>query len=93
MVQNRGYGPDPGRRDRLPGALRLWFQRVPEPKTGKNRLHLDLHADDVDAEAGRLVGLGARELGRHEDWIVPADPERQRVRPVAGLTGRGRLPM
>lgn len=39
---------------------RLWFQRVPEPKVAKNRLHLDLRAVDPDAEAERLLGLGAR---------------------------------
>jgi hypothetical protein len=54
---------------------RLWFTRVPEPKTVKNRVHLDLRAADVDAEAERLVGLGARVLGRVEDWVVLADPE------------------
>ncbi len=58
---------------------RLYFQRVPEPKTIKNRLHLDLSASDVEAEVGRLVGLGAREVRRFdergESWIVMADPE------------------
>jgi hypothetical protein len=54
---------------------RLWFTRVPEPRTGKNRVHLDLLTDDVAAEAARLTALGARELGRVEDWIVLADPD------------------
>lgn len=54
---------------------RLWFTFVPEPKTVKNRVHLDLRAPDVDAEAARLVGLGARELAKVQDWIVLADPE------------------
>jgi hypothetical protein len=54
---------------------RLWFTRVPEPKTVKNRVHLDLRAADVEAEAERLIGLGARVLGRVEDWLVLADPE------------------
>jgi Glyoxalase-like domain len=53
----------------------LWFTRVPEPKTVKNRVHLDLRAADVEAEAERLVGLGARVLGRVENWVVLADPE------------------
>jgi Glyoxalase-like domain len=56
---------------------RLYFQRVPEPKTGKNRLHLDLNVGGgrsltlaerqqrVDAEVARLTALGAREVGRH----------------------------
>lgn len=43
---------------------RLFFQRVPEPKTAKNRVHLDLNigADDREAEVARLVGLGAEVL-------------------------------
>jgi Glyoxalase-like domain len=60
---------------------RLLFQRVPEAKTVKNRLHLDVHADDGQraAEVERLTGLGAsvlrevREQGG--EWVVMADPE------------------
>jgi catechol 2,3-dioxygenase-like lactoylglutathione lyase family enzyme len=37
----------------------LFLQVVPEPKTAKNRLHLDWDVEDVHAEAARLVGLGA----------------------------------
>ena len=40
--------------------VRLWFRLVPEPKTAKNRVHLDLRCDDADREVARLVGLGAR---------------------------------
>ncbi|GAA1659350.1 VOC family protein [Nonomuraea maheshkhaliensis] len=57
------------------GSPRLWFQRVPERKIVKNRLHLDLRADDVDAELDRLIGLGAVLLETHDDWVVLADPE------------------
>lgn len=60
---------------------RLLFQQVPEPKTVKNRWHLDLHFGDGkrDAEVARLEALGARQLwtasqGPHE-WITMADPE------------------
>jgi predicted enzyme related to lactoylglutathione lyase len=55
--------------------------RVPEPKTVKNRLHLDLRADGSTAEqeVDRLVGLGARrvDVGQGPDvsWVVLADPE------------------
>jgi hypothetical protein len=55
----------------LPGAPRIWFQVVPEGKTIKNRIHLDIHAGGdrgvplttrrelVDAEVRRLTELGA----------------------------------
>ena len=60
-----------------PGLPRLWFQRVPEPKVVKNRVHLDVRADDVAAEVARLVALGAtasttRPIG---DLVVLRDPE------------------
>lgn len=63
------------------GGLRVLFQTVPEPKTAKNRVHLDLHygADRIDTEAERLEGLGATRLYVGEEgpsrWIVMADPE------------------
>jgi len=64
---------------REPGPT-LGFQRVPDPTPGKNKVHLDLHTEDKAAEVARLVGLGARETGRHSfgpdfDWVVLADPE------------------
>jgi hypothetical protein len=61
--------------DRVPGLL---FVRVPEPKTLKNRLHLDFRPDDRDAEVERLVALGATraDVGQGEQsWVVLADPE------------------
>lgn len=55
---------------------RLWFQAVPESKTVKNRLHLDLRANDRAAEVRRLVTLGARVLGEPgDDLTVLQDPE------------------
>jgi hypothetical protein len=57
---------------------RFCFQLVPESKTVKNRVHLDLRCDDLDAETARLVALGARVLttgGPQADWVVFADPE------------------
>jgi hypothetical protein len=56
-------------------GLRLWFQRVPEPKEVKNRLHLDVFAEDVDAEVARLEQLGARVVERLEDHPILHDPE------------------
>jgi len=54
---------------------RLLFQRVPEHKTVKNRVHLDLTAPDLDAETDRLVALGASVVTRYDGWITFADPE------------------
>ncbi|POX56356.1 hypothetical protein C3489_04665 [Streptomyces sp. Ru71] len=60
---------------------RLLFQRVPEPKTVKNRLHLDLHPGDGRraGEVERLTGLGASVLREVKEpsgqWVVMADPE------------------
>jgi len=55
------------------------FVRVPEPKTAKNRLHLDVAAADVEAEVVRLVGLGATRVADVDEygytWTVLADPE------------------
>jgi predicted enzyme related to lactoylglutathione lyase len=59
---------------------RLLFHQVPEPKTVKNRVHLDLVTSEAQAETERLLGLGAavlrvfEENGRHR-WTTFADPE------------------
>jgi predicted enzyme related to lactoylglutathione lyase len=63
-----------------PGDQPTWlFVRVPEAKTAKNRLHLDLATTDVEAEVGRLVGLGATRVADIDEygytWTVLADPE------------------
>ncbi len=56
---------------------RFWFQRVPEEKVVKNRVHLDLHAEDPNAEARRLVALGAQLAAEqpNPDLVVLHDPE------------------
>jgi hypothetical protein len=66
----------------LERAPRLLFQKVPEPKTVKNRVHLDLRspAEPSLAEKERLVGLGATEIGGGSEgprvaWVVLTDPE------------------
>ncbi|GIE74852.1 hypothetical protein Aph02nite_08020 [Actinoplanes philippinensis] len=58
------------------GGPVLWFQRVPEPKTAKNRLHFDLRAPgaDVPAEVERLRSLGATVVTPGE-LTVMEDPE------------------
>jgi hypothetical protein len=57
----------------------LIFVPVPEAKTVKNRLHLDLNPDDRDREVERLEGLGATraDIGQGPDvtWVVMRDPE------------------
>jgi catechol 2,3-dioxygenase-like lactoylglutathione lyase family enzyme len=93
------FGVPPERRDDASAVVdpdgtgpRVFFQRVPEGKAAKNRLHLDVRAAPgavgeermaaLEAEADRLVALGARRLARHEPapplgagHLVLADPE------------------
>lgn len=57
------------------GGPRLWFQLVPEPRSGKNRVHVDLVAADPEPEIQRLSALGATVQARNADNIVLADPE------------------
>ncbi len=62
------------------GSPTLIFLPVPESKTIKNRIHLDVRAVDGDqeAEVERLIGLGARhvDIGQGDvTWVVLADPE------------------
>ncbi len=69
---------------------RVFFQKVPEPKTAKNRCHLDIRVADrgmapeqamemIEAEASRLVQLGATRGESYTElgsqWIVMQDPE------------------
>jgi predicted enzyme related to lactoylglutathione lyase len=59
----------------------LLLQAVPEPKAGKNRMHIDIVAADIETEVGRLQELGARRIdkgvqsfeGTH--WVRMSDPE------------------
>jgi predicted enzyme related to lactoylglutathione lyase len=59
----------------------LLLQGVPEPRTGKNRMHLDINVDDIDAEVARLEALGAHRLDEgHQQfgdtrWVRMSDPE------------------
>jgi len=60
---------------------RFYFQRVPESKVAKNRVHLDVPVNDeaLDNAVSRLVGRGAQfvEFGEHPGhrWAVMRDPE------------------
>lgn len=57
---------------------RLGLQQSDVAVAGKNRVHFDLYADDLEAEVERLVGLGAAKLRAHEfesiRWCVLQDP-------------------
>ena len=58
------------------GGPNIWFQRVPEPKTAKNRQHFDLRAmGDLGDEVSRLRELGAEVVYKHDDLVVMQDPE------------------
>jgi Glyoxalase-like domain len=67
--------------EQLPGAPRVLFQHVPEAKTVKNRLHLDVRtgSDDLEGEVARLVARGATRLhdGRQGPsvWVTLQDPQ------------------
>jgi catechol 2,3-dioxygenase-like lactoylglutathione lyase family enzyme len=57
----------------------LLFLRVPEAKSVKNRVHLDLRPQDQAAEVARLEGLGAQRVsvgqGADASWVVMRDPD------------------
>ena len=58
---------------------RLYFQRVPEPKVTKNRVHLDILVADLDAAVAEVVARGASIVRRSDDpddiFVTVADPE------------------
>jgi predicted enzyme related to lactoylglutathione lyase len=59
----------------------LVLQGVPEPKAGKNRMHLDIVVDDIEAEVTRLQTLGAHRIDEgiqnfgDTQWVRMSDPE------------------
>jgi catechol 2,3-dioxygenase-like lactoylglutathione lyase family enzyme len=59
-------------------AIALGLQKVPEPKGGKNRVHIDFSTSDRAGEVARLVALGATEIAVQSvpglDWTVLQDP-------------------
>jgi Glyoxalase-like domain len=63
------------------GGPSICFQKVPETKQGKNRIHLDLNVegDELDDAVLTLIALGATKLkwgdDDHKAWVVLADPE------------------
>jgi len=70
LVPNEGNAPP------------LVLQGVPEPKAAKNRMHLDIVVDDIEAEVARLRALGATRIDEgiqhfgETQWVRMADPER-----------------
>ncbi|MEU3398645.1 VOC family protein [Streptomyces filamentosus] len=64
-----------------PGFVRLAFQRVPEGKTVKNRLHLDLEVPDPEAAADAAAPLGATRVG---DLVTDAQGSFQVMRDPEG---------
>ena len=58
------------------GAPNIWFNRVPEPKSAKNRMHFDLRAPGaMEAEVSRLKALGAVVVEQDGHHTVMQDPE------------------
>jgi hypothetical protein len=57
----------------------LAFQKVADPTPGKNKVHLDLHAPDLDVEVARLLEAGATEVAPRSvgtfRWVTMADPD------------------
>jgi predicted enzyme related to lactoylglutathione lyase len=64
------------------GQFVVLFQQVPDAKSGKNRLHLDLIVDDLDTATAEIEALGGRwlEPGQTRElegfrWRLMADPD------------------
>ncbi|MDZ7886627.1 MAG: VOC family protein [Mycobacterium sp.] len=83
IAETQEHGHDSGwatvgsRRDNQP---RLTFQRVPEPKAGKTRIHLDIQVDSIDAGHRQVESLGGTWSGVRHDYdegavMVMQDPE------------------
>jgi hypothetical protein len=74
------HGPEDGEVWIEPGGVSpdILFLQVPEGKSVKDRIHLDLTPDDQEAEVARLITLGAlrADIGQGDvTWVVMADPE------------------
>jgi predicted enzyme related to lactoylglutathione lyase len=75
-------------------GTQILFMRVPEGKSVKNRLHLDLRPEDRDQEVERILALGARkvDIGQGEQsWVVLADPEGNEFCILRALTPEERV--
>jgi hypothetical protein len=59
---------------RLEHPAALGMVLVQKLTEGASRIHLDIEADDTEAEVGRLVAAGAVVVERIDDWVVLRDP-------------------
>ena len=61
------------------GPVQMAFQKVDDPTPGKNKVHVDLMADDLDAEVDRLLAAGAGLVERRGvesfRWVTLSDPD------------------
>ena len=77
----RAFAEAAAARDPAGSGPRLYVQKVPEAKTAKNRLHLDVRvgADALDAEVERVIGVGGSFVEWNSQpghrWAVLRDPE------------------
>lgn len=60
-------------------GVRLGLQKVPEPKRGKNRMHIDFMVRDLETAKQKVLSFGGSLVAEHRDddyhWWVVADPE------------------
>lgn len=79
LVLDRPISADWGRYVVLDGLPTLAFHYVPDPTPGKNRVHVDLFTDDLNADIDRLLDAGATLVSSvaqpGASWTVLADPE------------------
>lgn len=83
LAPSAEHGDDPGWATlgtRTGDQPRLTFQRVPEAKTSKVRLHLDVEVDDIDVARAQVERLGGSWSGERHDYdegvvLVMLDPE------------------
>jgi hypothetical protein len=83
------------------GSLVFFVQEVPEPRTVKNRMHVDIRLRD-GAHLEELLQLGATVIAEYDGWRVLADPEgnefcasqatSERTATTVRNTGRGNMP-
>ena len=65
--------------ERLANGIKIYLQRVPEKKTSKTRVHLDVATRDLEVALAKVKSLGGQEVRRVQElgneWIVVLDPD------------------